>query len=181
MRSGLIVARERNQRLSTHAAPVMHMLFEQIVNTDSMIVLTDSHAPSCNSVGDDSFLQRADKVALSPGANWAEHAKGKKAIGTALFEEVPTLVHAHEHCIHANQFLTCSAAPILDARGNMLGGLRPAKPQVQHRRATGRERFDADSNFIARPLPADSNGDHPVVHGTFFASGAPRTRWVGVR
>ena len=42
VRGDLVVARERNQRLFTRAAPVMEMLFEQIVNTDSMIVLTDA-------------------------------------------------------------------------------------------------------------------------------------------
>jgi hypothetical protein len=36
---------------------------------------------------------------------------------------VPTLVHADEHFLHANHFLTCSAAPILDPRGNILGVL----------------------------------------------------------
>ncbi len=33
------------------------------------------------------------------------------------------LVHADEHYLHANHFLTCSAAPILDPRGNILGVL----------------------------------------------------------
>jgi len=123
VRSDLTVARERNHRLYMHAAPVMHMLFEQIVNTESMIVLTDAQGTILHSVGDDDFLKRADKVALAPGENWAEHSKGTNAIGTALFEEVPTLVHAHEHFILANSFLTCSAAPIFDPRGNMLGVL----------------------------------------------------------
>jgi sigma-54 dependent transcriptional regulator, acetoin dehydrogenase operon transcriptional activator AcoR len=123
MRSDLVVARERNQRLCIHAAPVMQVLFEQIVNTESMIVLTDAHGTILHSVGDDDFLERATKVALAPGENWAEHAKGTNAIGTALFEEKPTLVHANEHFIHANSFLTCSAAPIFDPRGNVLGVL----------------------------------------------------------
>jgi len=123
VRSDLTVARERNHRLYMHAAPVMHMLFEQIVNTESMIVLTDAQGTILHSVGDDDFLKRADKVALAPGENWAEHSKGTNAIGTALFEEVPTLVHANEHFILANSFLTCSAAPIFDPRGNMLGVL----------------------------------------------------------
>jgi transcriptional regulator of acetoin/glycerol metabolism len=123
IRSDLTVARERNQRLCRHAAPVMQVLFEQIVNTESMIVLTDGQGTILHSVGDDDFLERADKVALSPGENWAEHSKGTNAIGTALFEEAPTLVHAHEHFMHANNFLTCSAAPIFDPRGNVLGVL----------------------------------------------------------
>jgi sigma-54 dependent transcriptional regulator, acetoin dehydrogenase operon transcriptional activator AcoR len=123
VRSDLTVARERNQRLYVHAAPVMQLLFEQIVNTESMIVLTDTHGTILHSVGDDDFLARADKVALAPGENWAEHAKGTNAIGTALFEEAPTLVHGGEHFMHANSFLTCSAVPIFDPRGQMLGVL----------------------------------------------------------
>ena len=123
VRGDLALARERNQRLFTHAAPVMEMLFEQIVNTESMIVLTDAQGTILHSVGDDEFLARAGKVALAPGVNWAEQSKGTNAIGTALIEELPTLVHAGEHFIHANSFLTCSAAPIIDPRGNMLGVL----------------------------------------------------------
>ena len=123
IRSDLAVARERNQRLYQHAAPVMEMLFEQIVNTESMIVLTDANGTILHSVGDDDFLQRAAKVALAPGVNWAEQSKGTNAVGTALFEERPTLVHADEHFMHANSFLTCSAVPIFDPRGKMLGVL----------------------------------------------------------
>ncbi|MBA4218152.1 MAG: sigma-54-dependent Fis family transcriptional regulator [Methylibium sp.] len=123
VRSDLNLARERNQRLYTHAAPVMQLLYEQIVNTESMIVLTDAQGTILHAVGDDSFLARAHRVALAPGENWAEHAKGTNAIGTALFEEAPTLVHGGEHFMHANSFLTCSASPIFDPRGNMLGVL----------------------------------------------------------
>ncbi|MFG6468024.1 sigma-54-dependent Fis family transcriptional regulator [Roseateles sp. BYS87W] len=123
IRSDLNLARERNQRLYTHAAPVMQLLYEQIVNTESMIVLTDAQGTILHAVGDDSFLARAHRVALAPGENWAEHAKGTNAIGTALFEEAPTLIHGGEHFMHANNFLTCSASPIFDPRGNMLGVL----------------------------------------------------------
>jgi transcriptional regulator of acetoin/glycerol metabolism len=121
VKGDLAVARERNQRLFAHAAPVMEMLFEQIVDTESMIVLTDAQGTILHSVGDDDFLARAHKVALAPGVNWAEQSKGTNAIGTALVEELPVLVHAGEHFMHANSFLTCSASPIFDPRGNMLG------------------------------------------------------------
>ncbi|MEX8496106.1 sigma-54-dependent Fis family transcriptional regulator [Sphaerotilus sp.] len=122
-RSDLVVARERNQRLYAHAAPVMEMLFEQIVNSDSMVVLCDATGTIIHSIGDHDFLTRASKVALQPGVNWSEQSKGTNAVGTALIEESPTLVHADEHYMHANHFLTCSAAPILDPRGNILGVL----------------------------------------------------------
>ena len=122
-RADLTISRERNQRLHAHAAPVMEMLFEQIVQTQSMVVLCDATGTIIHSIGDDDFLSRASKVALSPGVNWSEQAKGTNAIGTALVAETPTLVHADEHFMHANHFLTCSAAPILDPRGNILGVL----------------------------------------------------------
>ncbi|MBT9486411.1 MAG: sigma-54-dependent Fis family transcriptional regulator [Rubrivivax sp.] len=122
-RSDLTVVKDRNQRLHLHAAPVMEMLFDQIVGTESMVVLCDATGTIIHSVGDDDFLARASKVALQPGINWSEGAKGTNAIGTALIDEVPTLVHADEHYMHANHFLTCSAAPILDPRGNVLGVL----------------------------------------------------------
>jgi sigma-54 dependent transcriptional regulator, acetoin dehydrogenase operon transcriptional activator AcoR len=122
-RADLTITRERNLRLHAHAAPVMEMLHEQIVQTQSMVVLCDATGTILHSIGDDDFLSRASKVALAPGVNWSEQAKGTNAIGTALVAETPTLVHADEHFMHANHFLTCSAAPILDPRGNILGVL----------------------------------------------------------
>ncbi len=122
-RSDLGHARERNRRLYTHAAPVMEMLYEQIVNTQSMVILTDVCGTIIHSTGDDDFLARASKVALQAGVNWSESSKGTNAIGTALVSETPTLVHADEHFMHANHFLTCSASPIFDPRGSILGVL----------------------------------------------------------
>jgi sigma-54 dependent transcriptional regulator, acetoin dehydrogenase operon transcriptional activator AcoR len=122
-RSDLSVARERQRRLHSHAAPVMEMLFDQIAGTDSLVLLCDDTGTILHSVGDDDFMGRAQKVALQPGVNWAEQHKGTNAIGTALIDEQPTLVHADEHFMHANHFLTCSAVPILDPRGNILGVL----------------------------------------------------------
>ncbi len=41
--------------------------------------------------------------------------------------------------------------------------------------------FDTNGNFVARPFAADANGDQPLRHSTFYAPGAPRTWWVGLR
>jgi len=163
MRSDLCVARERNQRLFTHAAPVMEMLFEQIVDTESMIVLTDAQGTILHSVGDDEFLRRADKVALSPGVNWAEQSKGTNAIGTALVEASPTLVHAGEHFMHANSFLTCSAAPIFDPRGNMLGVLDVSGDQRSyHQHTMGLVRMSA--RMIENHWLSDDYGNRLRLH-----------------
>ena len=122
-RSDFAITRERSRRLFAHAAPVMELLFEQIVKTQSMVVLTDAQGTILHSMGDEDFLEKAAKVALAPGVNWAECTKGTNGMGTALVDERAVLVHADEHFMHANHFLTCQASPILDPRGNILGVL----------------------------------------------------------
>lgn len=116
-------SRAQHSRLYQQAAPVMEMLFEQIVSTRSMVVLADPHGTILHAVGDNGFLEKVQRVALTPGVNWSEASKGTNAIGTALFNEAPTLVHGSEHFVRANHFLTCSAAPILDHAGQLLGVL----------------------------------------------------------
>ncbi len=120
-RADLQVARERNHRLCEHAMPVMEMLWEQIAHTQSMVVLTDVQGTVLHALGDADFLHRAHRVALAPGAIWSEAAKGTNAVGTALIDEQPTLVHAREHFLSVNHFLTCSAAPIFDHASRVLG------------------------------------------------------------
>lgn len=121
--SVLSETREQHRRLYQQAAPVMEMLFEQIVSTHSMVLLTDPQGTILHAVGDNGFLEKAQRVALAPGVNWSEASKGTNAIGTALFNEAPTLVHGSEHFVRAIHFLTCSAAPILDHAGQLLGVL----------------------------------------------------------
>lgn len=40
--------------------------------------------------------------------------------------------------------------------------------------------FNSNGNFIARPFGA-VNGNYPLMHTTFYAPGAPRNFWVGLR
>jgi transcriptional regulator of acetoin/glycerol metabolism len=121
--AGLALKREQNQVLCAHAMPVMETLHEQIINTQSMIVLTNAEGLILHSVGDDDFLHRAEKVALRPGANWAEDRQGTNAIGTSLAEGCAMVVHGDQHYLAANRFLTCSSVPILDPYGDLIGAL----------------------------------------------------------
>ncbi|KAF7961920.1 Fis family transcriptional regulator [Cupriavidus sp. UYMU48A] len=114
---------ERSQSLFTYALPVMETLYDQIVNTQSMVILTDADGLILHSLGDDDFLARADKVALRAGADWSEESRGTNAIGTALAENRATLVHGADHFLEANQFLTCSCMTILDPYGKTVGAL----------------------------------------------------------
>ena len=45
----------------------------------------------------------------------------------------------------------------------------------------GATAFDANGNFVARPYPADANGDHPLQNSSFHSPGAPRSFRLGVK
>ena len=119
----LVLKLEQSRILCAHATPVMESLHEQIVNTQNVIVLTDAEGLILHSIGDDDFLRRAEKVALRPGANWAEQRQGTNAIGTAIADRCPTVVHGAQHYLAANRFLTCSSVPILGPYGELIGVL----------------------------------------------------------
>ena len=114
---------EKHAVLLDHATPVMEMLHQQIIDSHSMVVLTNADGFILHSFGDDSFLERANRISLKPGVNWAEDDKGTNAIGTALIEERPISIHGHQHYFSTNHFITCSASPILNPFGKVAGVL----------------------------------------------------------
>ena len=60
---------DQHRSLYTHAVPVMEMLHEQILNTHSMVVLTDSGGLILHTLGDSDFLEKANRVVLRPGVS----------------------------------------------------------------------------------------------------------------
>jgi transcriptional regulator of acetoin/glycerol metabolism len=131
----LVCLREKNSDLLVHSLPVIENLYEQIIHTSSMVLLADASGVVLHTVGDPDFIDKARKVALQPGGMWSEEMRGTNAIGTALVEQVPIVVHNVEHFSAANHFLTCSASPIFDPQGRILGILDVSgdgRAQQQH-------------------------------------------------
>lgn len=122
-KSELDLVRAESRFLFQHAAPVMETLYDQIMNTHSMVLLTSAQGMVLHSLGDTDFLEKATRVALMPGVDWSEEQKGTNAIGTALYEQEALTVHGQQHFLSANQFLTCSCAPIFDPQGQVIGAL----------------------------------------------------------
>lgn len=123
--SGAQLARalEQQRELVAYARPVMEFLLEQTRETDSMVVLAGTDGMLLHASGDPQFMGRAERVALRPGATWSEQYRGTNAIGTALTDDRALVVHAQEHFLERNGFLTCAAAPIHAADGRLLGVL----------------------------------------------------------
>ena len=124
--------REKQHELIAHARPVMEYLHAQTRDSGSMVTLADEKGVLLQALGDPDFLSRADRVALSPGASWHERHRGTNAIGTALAEARPLVVHGGEHFLERNGFLSCAAAPLVAPDGKLLGVLDISGDERQH-------------------------------------------------
>jgi sigma-54 dependent transcriptional regulator, acetoin dehydrogenase operon transcriptional activator AcoR len=163
MRSDFNTIVQANNNLFQRAAPVMKMLYDQISGSHSMLVLTDSAGTILHALGDNDFLAKAEKVALAPGVNWAEQSKGTNAIGTAIANAAPTIVHGQEHYFVANHFLTCSAAPIFGPSGELFGVLDVTSDQRAYQPHT-LALMRMSARLIENGLFSDNFRDATLLH-----------------
>ncbi len=161
---------ERRQDLIANARPVMEYLHEQTRDSGCMVILADERGMLLQALGDADFLTRAERVALAPGASWHERHRGTNAIGTALAERAPIVVHGGEHFLERNGFLTCAAAPIVAPDGRLLGVLDISGEQrSRHPHTFGLVR--AAAQMIENRLFDAHHGDgmrlrfHPLAEG----------------
>ena len=115
--------RERNERLWRLARGELDYLAADARATGSMVILTDAHGWILDADGDREFLDKAGRVSLAPGACWEESQVGTNAIGTAIVEGRALEVRGGEHYKAPHGILSCSASPIFDPFGQMLGVL----------------------------------------------------------
>ena len=97
----------------------MANLFQQIAGSGYAIMLTDADGVLLNYFGDPGFTHAASKTGMMPGAVWSERYQGTNGMGTALLEKRPTMVHQYDHFLFRNTGLTCAAAPVFDASGEV--------------------------------------------------------------
>lgn len=115
--------RERNERLWRLARAELEGLSAGASASGSMVLLTDDQGWILDAGGHPRFLDRAGRVALAPGACWAESQAGTNAIGTAIAEARAVEVRGGEHYLAPHAILNCSAAPIFDPYGQLVGVL----------------------------------------------------------
>ncbi|MBE0596557.1 MAG: sigma-54-dependent Fis family transcriptional regulator [Desulfuromonadales bacterium] len=124
--AGQLELRERLQlrkHLVKVAHPFMADLYSFVQGSGFQVILADEEGYLLEVIGDPGILAQTRQVQLSPGGNWNEEIKGTNAIGTAIVEKRPVQIHAWEHWCQPHHFLTCSAAPIFDPEGCLIGVL----------------------------------------------------------
>jgi transcriptional regulator of acetoin/glycerol metabolism len=98
-------------------------LYESVVDDGHVVIVADKHGMILEQIGHPDFLDKAERVALTPGMDWREDRRGTNAIGTALLLNGNILVRGREHYLERNRQLACVASAILDPFGAAVGVL----------------------------------------------------------
>jgi len=120
---------QRRKTLINIAKPYMHKLYSFVKNSGFLVILTDEDGYLLELIGDPDILLEAEKSKLVLGANRNEKNVGTNAIGTSLAIEQPIQVWAEEHYLKRHHTWTCSAAPIYDPNGKLVGCLDMTGPR----------------------------------------------------
>ena len=107
--------------LIENVKPFIHQIYSFVKGTDFFTLLTDEEGCILTIIGDEKILREAFSYKMIPGAFMDEFDIGTNAMGTALEEKRPVQVSGREHYIEAYHKWTCSAAPIRDSHGKILG------------------------------------------------------------
>ncbi len=114
---------QNNKNLIALAEPVINRLYNFVKGSGFFGILTDASGCILNIMGDENVLEIAFSLEMVPGAYMSEKHIGTNAMGTALWEEMPVQISGEEHFVKVYHRWTCSAAPIKDPKGQIVGTL----------------------------------------------------------
>ncbi len=108
--------------------PLMESLYTLVQGSGFLVILCDEEGFLLKVKGDSNTLSDAQKMNFKEGFSWSEKAMGTNAIGTCITLDRPLQIYAGEHFSRICQTWTCSASPIHDPEGNVIGVLNMSGP-----------------------------------------------------
>ncbi|AIF53341.1 sigma-54-dependent Fis family transcriptional regulator [Pelosinus sp. UFO1] len=102
------------------AKPFMMNLYSFVEGSGFVVALTDERGYIMEMFGDEDTLNNPMTSNFFQGALWSER-EGTNAIGTALMIKEAVQVSGAEHYCQKHHCLTCSAAPIFNPTGQVIG------------------------------------------------------------
>lgn len=115
--------RIKNRALLEEATVSMQNLFKFTEGSGFAFTLADGDGYLLKRIGDKWELEFTAGANFSEGANWSEQVMGTNAVGLALALGKPVQVFGYEHYCLCATITTCSASPIFDSDGNVIGVL----------------------------------------------------------
>jgi len=114
---------EEKRELIETADLYMNHLYDFVKGSNFFILLTDEEGCILSIRGDDHILTEATSYKMVPGAYMDERSIGTNTMGTVLAEGKALQVSGEEHYIKAYHRWTCSASPIRNSKGEIIGTL----------------------------------------------------------
>jgi len=114
---------QSQEQLVRAAKNVLPNLFNFLKGLRHIVLVSDKEGYILESIGEPAFLNKVQKVQVSPGTNWREDSRGTNAIGTILHEQRPLTIFGSEHYVQQVHFIDCWASPIKGPQGEMIGVL----------------------------------------------------------
>jgi len=105
------------------ARPVMEDIHQFVEGSGFVVTLADSSGCILDLLGDPWIVEEVARLGLTPGAYWDEGRMGTNGLALALLEAMPIQVVGPEHYFAVHHPYTCSAAPIHDVSGRIIGVL----------------------------------------------------------
>ena len=111
----------KRQELIKLSSPIMENVFEMVKNTSYSVVLTDEKGIIIDLIINSDLMNFHSNLNFVRGSLWDEKSVGTNAIGTCLAIDKPIQVIGAEHYCEYHHRWTCSAAPIHNSRGEIIG------------------------------------------------------------
>ncbi|HHY46281.1 MAG TPA: sigma 54-interacting transcriptional regulator [Firmicutes bacterium] len=127
-----------NKDLISTAWYFMEMLYRLVAGSGFRVDIADSDGFLLRTIGDEQVLKETSRVSFLPGASRRESNVGTNAIGLALVLDEPIQVVGAEHYNAHIHWVTCSAAPIHDDGGRIIGVLNmTGRRELVHKHTLG--------------------------------------------
>jgi transcriptional regulator of acetoin/glycerol metabolism len=118
-RAALEERRARQADVIDCARYEMTTLYQQLADTDSAVVLTDTDGVIVHMVTSSEFAAEMGPLGLCAGGMWSETEAGTNGMGTCLASAAPISVRREDHFFTQYTQLTCSAVPVFDPSGHI--------------------------------------------------------------
>lgn len=112
---------KENRWLMEIAGPIMKNLFQIVIDSHFLLVLTDSCGYILDTIGDRTINEKAENLCFETGMLWSDEEVGSNAIGIALDQNIQIQMSGAEHYCLTHHEWTCSAAPIHGINGEVVG------------------------------------------------------------
>ncbi|WLH70626.1 sigma-54-dependent Fis family transcriptional regulator [Pseudomonas sp. FP2309] len=157
--------RERAELFMRIAGEAVGQLHHRVRHADYCVMLTDAQGQTIDHRVDTAIRTDCRKAGLYLGTCWSEAEEGTCGVATVLTSKAAVTVHKRDHFRAAFIGLTCSAAPIFDPQGNLLGVMDASALKSPD---------DRRSQHLVRQMVAQSA---EAIENAFFMHSA-RQHWV---